>query len=173
MSCLPAFVLQVQSVVVPVEECLVPVVVMLEERLFRLVQDVETHEGVGASLRHDGIERMLPDALCHVAVEGTRIEFSPLHQALAQSVVEVIHAVPKPQETLLEFRVLLNRKILEEFAQRLLLLGVYVVGGDGMEVMHVAEDMACRCDMLVDVVEVTQDNLAPAVELVKGFGIGK
>ena len=82
--------------------------------------------------------------------------------------VDVTHATPQTEESLLEFAVVLVREVAEEALQQLSLLGGeirHVV--EFVNVAQVGEYLVGRPHVLVEVVKVGEQQLSPAVEVVE------
>jgi hypothetical protein len=83
-------------------------------------------------------------------------------------VVDVTHATPQTEESLLEFAVVLVREVAEEALQQLSLLGGkirHVV--EFVNVAQVGEHLVGRPHVLVEVVKVGEQQLSPTVEVVE------
>ena len=109
-------------------------------------------------------------AFHHASVECSFVGKSLLFKALVEGFIDVSELVPEREEFLLELGVLPLSEIAEKLFEQSFLLFAEV--GDAVElveVFYVGEHFLCVGEVFVDVVEVFEQNLAPAVELVEGF----
>ena len=168
----------VESVVVPVEECLTAGLQFVEECLLNIIEDVEADEGIdllseGRRILGTGSTEALPaQAFDELALEGTFIEDTSAAEVFEEVGVYVAHVVPKAQELLLELAVLLYGEIAEEGTQ-----GFFLFGGDIAvvvkfpELCDVAEELAGINEMLVNILEVGKQDLALGPESVEGLWV--
>ena len=91
-----------------------------------------------------------------------------LGEALVEVVVDVGKVAPEAQEALLQLRLVLFGEVAEEVFQELaLLIGKVAEVVELMDVAQVGKDTVGIGHILVDVVEVADEQLSPAVELVE------
>ena len=101
-------------------------------------------------------------------VEGALVGEALLGQALVEVVVDVDEVAPQAQEALLELGLVLLGEMAEEVLQELaLLIGEIAQVVELVDVAQVGEDAVGISHILVDVVEIADEQLSPAIELVK------
>ena len=147
---------------VPIETCLSGFLQAREELLLNLLQDVESHKDVDIVIELDVL------VLGHLAVECALVGQSLFGKALVVGGIDVVETVPELQETFLEDGVLVGREIAEELGQQLLLFFIEV--GDvvhRVDVAQVGKHLVGNGHVLVDVIEIGQQQLAPSIEMVE------
>ena len=148
-------------VVVPVKACLSLAFQSREQFLFHLLQHVEAHKDVGVVavgqlfLFHD------------VSVQHTLVSQMLCPKACLEFGIDIVQLAPKVQEAFLEYA-----RIAREVGKKpaefcLLVLRKIVYRVQFVQVSYVAEHLFGVCHVLVDVVEVCQQQLPPAVKLVE------
>ena len=151
---------------VPVEAGLPLALQVAEQLLFHTLHQVEAHEQVAVVGKRDAAGIGQPAA--HLAVERTLVGQSLLAQPTVEVVVDVGKAAPQSEETLLQLRLVLVGEVAEEAAQQLpLLVGEVAQVVQLVDVAQVGKHLVGVGHVLVDVVEVADEQLTPAVELVE------
>ena len=125
---------------------------------------VEADEGVGVVLELD------VGVVDHLTVEGSLVGELTAGKLVVVVAVDVADVAPQAQEPFLEFAVMVVGEVAEEAAYHLALL----VGKVGhivelVDVAEVGEDLIGWPHVLVEVVEVGEQQLPPAVEVVEGL----
>ena len=125
---------------------------------------VEADEGVGVVLELD------VGVVDHLTVEGSLVGELTAGKLVVVVAVDVADVAPQAQEPFLEFAVMVVGEVAEEAAYHLALL----VGEVGhivelVDVAEVGEDLIGWPHVLVEVVEVGEQQLSPAVEVVEGL----
>ena len=151
-------------VVVPIEVGPTLAAKGCEQPLLGGLQQVEPDEEVVVvAAEVDGV-----GPLGHVAAESSLVGEPLLTEAPVEVVVDVAHLRPESQEPLFEYGVMVGREMAEEVSDDVLLLGRQVVGAVVLvEVAQVGKDLVGVGHALVDIVEVGEQHLAPAVEMVE------
>ena len=135
-----------------------------EEGLLHLLQQVEAHEGVGVVFELDG------GIGGHLAVEGSLVGELLTGEGVVKGVVDVADVTPQAQEALLEFGVMVVGEVAEEAAYHLaLFVGEVRDVVELVDVAQVGKHLVGRAHVLVEVVEVGEQQLSPAVEVVEGL----
>ena len=167
-SCLVGRVLcGVVDVVVPVEQGLPVVAQHCKQGFLHLVEHVEADEG--ESVRRGKGQ----GARGHLAVQRSFVHQPLAAQFVLQLVVHLGHRLPHLEEALFEFGLVLGIEVLEELAQgRDLCIVEVVYAVHCGQFGHVGEEFVGRHHVLVDVVEVVHQYLAPTVEVVERRGAG-
>ena len=151
-------------VVVPVESGLALTAETGEEALLNLMQQVEADEQVVVVLEVDAI------VLGHLTVEGSLVGQSLTLQVVVILAVDVGHMGPQAQESLLELALVVGAEVGEKLADGVALAGRQVACVvELVEIAQVGENLSRRCHVLVDIVEVAEQQLAPAEEVVDGL----
>ena len=154
---------EVADVVVPVEERLPGSLEFLEEEVLHAVEDVETDEDVVLVGQGGGIERFAGFAVEHALVGDVLCG-----EVVAEAVVDVAQDVPQGDEALFELGSLADGEVAEELTDGVRLLVVEEVECVVcLEVLEVGEEPVGVDAVLVDVIEVADEQLAPEVEFVE------
>ena len=133
-----------------------------EKRLFHMLQEIETYKDVGVVVEGDGL------VFNHLTVEGTLVGESLCSELFVEGVVDIPDAAPQTEEPLLEFAVVFVGEIAEEALYEFaLLIGEIRHIIEFVDVTQVGEDAVGRTHVLVEVVEVGEQQLAPAIEVVE------
>ena len=147
-----------------IEDGLACLVEATEEGLLHLMEVVEADEGIGVVFELDvGI-------VDHLAVEGTLVGELAAGELVVEVAVDVADVAPQAQEAFLEFAVMVFGEVAEESAYHLALL-VSEVGHivELVDVAQVGEDLIGWSHVLVEIVEVGEQQLSPAIEVVEGL----
>ena len=147
-----------------IEQGLALMLQTVEKGLLHLLQEVEAHEDVGVVVEGDGL------VFGHLSVEGTLVGESLVGELGVEGVVDVADTAPQTEKALFEFAVV----VVGEVAKETLYEPALLVGeiGDVVELVDVAEvgeDAVGWTHVLVEVVEVGEQQLAPPVEVVEGL----
>ena len=154
----------VVAVKVPVEACLALTGHEREEPLLHLLQQIEAHEEIVVVAERDVL------ALCHLAVECALVGQRALFQQLVVVVIDVAHVRPELEEPVLEHAVVVVREVTEEFSEHLFLCVSEIA--DVIQFVNVAQvgkHLVGIGHVLVYVVEVSEQQLSPSVEVVEGL----
>ena len=153
---------------VPVEVGLALLPEPTEEHLLHLLQQIKADEDVVVVFERDAFIGS------HLAVESTFVGELLCFETLIESVVDVADVAPELEESLLQFAVMLFGEVAEEATDHLSLflrqIG-YVV--EFVDVAEIGEDTFGGGHILVDVVEVGEQQLPPAVEVVERLVVAR
>ena len=160
---------------VPIEVCLARLLQRCEQLLLYLLQQVEAHKQIvlvreprASAYSLATIFTVSAHLLHHAPVECSLIRQPLGQQVLVEVVVYIGEVAPQAQEPLLQLAVVVGTEVAEEPLYHGPLLVCEV--GDIVQLVYVPQvgEHAVRVGhVLVDVVEVTEQQLAPAVELVQ------
>ena len=136
----------------------------LEEHLLHLLQMVEAHEGVGVVTEVD------IRILHHLTVEGSLVTDLLTGEPFVEEMIDGADTAPQSQEPLFQFTVMILGEVAEEASDHLPLF-VGEVGDivEFMDIPQVLEHLICRAHVLIQIVEVGQEQLSPAVEVIQGL----
>ena len=135
-----------------------------------IVEHIEARKDNGLSLLEQCLQGgiVLLEVLDNAAEDGTLVDGTCLHLLLAQLRVHIMHLRPDVQEALLELGITLGGEVTEEVLEGLLLLvGQIIQRLQLHQLVDIQEDSLGIGQMLVYIVEVRQDNLAPSPELIE------
>ena len=154
---------QVEGVVIPVEQGLSGCVQLAEQSLFHFVQHVESHEHIGIVG-----ELLYVHRFRHLAVEHSFVGDALFAESFLVLRIDVAQHVPQRDETSLQFRDLLDGEIAEKLAQCFLLslLQKVIFSRQLVQVFQVAEQGLRVDQVLVGIVEITDEHLAPEIKIV-------
>ena len=166
----------VVMVEIPVEMRLALLLQGGEQLLLHLLQQVEAHKEIVVIGKRYGSSPVCGHALAGDATDYLTVKCSFVGETLRRQpfveiVVNVGEMAPKPQETLFELGIVVFREIAEEALYYLALLVGEV--GDVVELVDVAQvgkHAVGVGHVLVDVIEIAEQQLPPAVELVQRLG---
>ena len=133
-----------------------------EECLLHLLQEVEAHKDVGVVFEGDRF------VLGHLTIEGSFVSQSLGSELLIEGVIDIANTTPQTEEPLFEFAVMIVGKVTEETLYEFaLLVGEIRHVIKFVDVAQVGKDTVCRTHILVEVVEVGEQQLPPAIEMVE------
>ena len=161
MSCLVVR-CHVVGVEVPVELGSLCFLESFAETDLHLLHHVEAHEEIGVVFQCNIF------LLSHFAIEHALVGQLFVAELLAVLRVDILEAGPQFQEPLFQFTVMVGREIAEEALQqfRLFLREIGQVV-EFVDVAQVAEHVVSHRHILIDVVEIADEQLSPAVEMVE------
>ena len=135
-----------------------------EEYLFHLLQKVEADEDIGVVVESQAFVGG------HLTVERSFITKLLLGQSVVEGGVDVADMTPESQEPFLEFRVMVVGKVTEEATDHIpLFVGKITHIIQLVDIPDIGEDLISRSHVLVEVVEVGQEQLSPAIEMVEAL----
>ena len=131
---------------------------------FHLLHHIEADKEVGVIFEGDIV------SLCHLAIEHPFVGQLLGAQFGAEVLIDIFNMAPQLEETVLELAVVVGREIAEEtLKQGCLLFGEIGEIVEFVDVTKVAEYIVGHGHVLVNVVEVADEQLSPAVEMVEGL----
>ena len=147
-----------------IEDGLASFLQSMEKGLFDLLEQVETDEGIGVITELDGL------VFGYLSVEGSLIAELLTGELFVEGVVYIADVTPETEETLFEFTVVIVGEVAEEAADDLPLF-VCKIGEiiEFMDVAQIGKHLVGRAHVLVKVVEVGEQQLPPAVEVIERF----
>ena len=135
-----------------------------EEHLLHLLQQVEADEDIGIVIELQGFVGS------HLTIEGTFVAELLGGQLCIVGMIDVTDMTPQAQEPLFEFAVVVVGEVAEEAAYHLaLFVGEIRHVVKFVDITEVGKDLIRRSHVLIEVVEVGQQQLSPAVEVVERF----
>ena len=128
------------------------------------MQEVEAYEDIGVVFEGELFVGR------HLTVEGTLIGQLLRCQLCVELVIDITNMTPEAQEPFLELRVMRLGEITEEAFDHLLLLGGEIGAVvELMDITDIRQYLICWRHVLIQVVEVGQQQLPPAIEMVEGL----
>ena len=126
------------------------------------MQEVEAHKDIGVVFEGDRF------VLGHLTIEGSFVSQSLGSELLVEGVIDIADTTPQTEEPLFELAVMIVGEVTEETLYEFaLLVGEIRHIVEFVDVAEVGEDTVGGTHVLVEVVEVGEQQLPPAIEMVE------
>ena len=158
--------LQVEVVIIPVEQGFPGFIQTVKQLLFHFVEHVESHKHI-ALIRKSSDIKPVDD----FAVEHAFVCDSLFSQHLSVSGIYFSQYIPERDEALFEFRHLMDGEVMEKLADGFFLsfFQKIVVICQGVQIPEVAEQSVRIGQVLVGIIEIADQHLAPEIKVVQRF----
>ena len=135
-----------------------------EEHLLYLLQQIEADEGVGVVLEREALVGG------HLTVEGAFVAEILRGQLAVEGGVDIADMTPQPQEALFEFAVVIGGEVAKEATNHIALFVReirHIV--EFVDIAQIGKHLIGGRHVFIEVVEVGQEQLSPAVEVVEAL----